>query len=66
MNKEKSKSFGMNLLFHAIFKFCTTKRLFKYLAKMFILRIFTHSNKHFKTLAKCEKRQLLFIVGNVA
>ena len=28
-NKEKSKSFGMNLLLHAIFKFCTTKRLFK-------------------------------------
>jgi len=27
----QTKSFGMNLLLHAILKFCTTKRLFKYL-----------------------------------
>jgi len=30
LEEYQTKSFGMNLLLHAIYKFCTTKRLFKH------------------------------------
>ena len=35
----QTKSFGMNLLLHAIFKFCTTKRLFKFFVSQWHSRL---------------------------
>jgi len=44
----QTKNFGMNLLLHAIFKFCTTKRLFKYFRQRY-------SDQHLKCLNKLIK-----------
>jgi len=48
LEKCQTKSFGMNLLLHAIFKFCTTKRLFKYFRQRY-------SDQHLKCLNKLIK-----------
>jgi len=50
--------FGMNLLLHAIFKFCTTKRLFKYLNKCwphFKILIATASSRSFDWNKFCQE-----------